>query len=159
MKFSVITVCFNDHKGIEKTVRSVVEQTCFDYEYIVIDGGSTDGSVSVIEKYKHNIHYWVSEKDNGVYAAMNKAIRIAKGDYCIFMNSGDSFFSNDVLKKVESLNIDCDLAVGGACMTLEESGFLLSYLLRVISVGFWLYHSVIHQAAFMRTAYLKEKFY
>lgn len=159
MKFSVITVCFNDCEGIEKTVRSVVEQTCSDYEYIVIDGGSTDGSVDVIEKYKHNIHYWISEKDNGVYAAMNKAIKVAKGDYCIFMNSGDSFFSNDVLEKVESLNLNCDLVVGGACMIREEKR--LSFVLppKSVSVGFWLYHSVIHQAAFMRTAYLKEKFY
>lgn len=159
MKFSVITVCFNDHKGIEKTVRSVVEQTCSDYEYIIIDGGSTDGSINVIEKYRDKIHYWVSEKDNGVYAAMNKAIRVAKGDYCIFMNSGDSFFSNDVLEKVKYLNLDCDLAVGGASMTREEK--LLSSVLppKSVSVGFWLYHSVIHQAAFMRTAYLKENFY
>lgn len=159
MKFSVITVCFNDHEGIEKTVRSVVEQTCSDYEYIIIDGGSTDGSIDVIEKYRDNIHYWVSEKDNGVYAAMNKAIRAAKGDYCIFMNSGDSFFSNDVLEKVEHLNLDCNLAVGGASMTRKGKQISLVIPPDNVCIGFWLYHSVIHQAAFMCTTYLKEKLY
>lgn len=100
MKVSVITINWNNKDGMLKTVESVVGQEFSDYEYIVIDGGSTDGSKEIIQHYSDKITYWVSEPDNGIYHAMNKAIRIAKGDYCYFLNSGDILASSDVLQNV-----------------------------------------------------------
>lgn len=99
MKYAVITINYNHCDGLRKTIDSVVAQRCRDYEFIVIDGGSTDGSREVIEQYAASITYWVSEPDGGVYHAMNKGIRAASAEYLIFMNSGDTFFSPDVLEQ------------------------------------------------------------
>ena len=86
MLYSIITINFNNCDGLRRTIESVVNQTNDNYEYIVIDGGSTDGSVDVIQKYSDRISYWVSEKDDGIYNAMNKGVRHAHGDYCLFLN-------------------------------------------------------------------------
>jgi len=88
-KISIITVNYNDAPGLEKTILSIVNQTNLPYEFIIIDGNSTDGSKEVIEKYKDVFSYWVSEPDTGIYNAMNKGIKVATGDYLLFMNSGD----------------------------------------------------------------------
>lgn len=106
MRYSVITINYNNKDGLRKTVESVINQTHNDYEYIIIDGGSTDGSVDVIEEYANRLTYWVSERDGGIYNAMNKGVARAHGDYCIFMNSGDSFYSNDVLSSLSAYNED-----------------------------------------------------
>lgn len=97
---TVITVVYNSANTIEQTISSVVNQTYPNLEYIVIDGGSTDGTVDVIKKYEAKISYWVSEKDAGIYDAMNKGVRVATGDYIEFLNSDDCFCSYDVLEKV-----------------------------------------------------------
>lgn len=101
MKFSIITINYNHKVGLQRTIDSVISQKYTDYEYIIIDGGSTDGSVDVIKKYDRSITYWVSETDNGVYHAMNKGVAKAKGEYLIFMNSGDCFHSPEALNAVE----------------------------------------------------------
>ena len=93
MKFSIISINYNHKEGLIRTIKSVLCQNNDNYEYIIIDGGSSDGSVDVIKDNAANIAYWVSEKDNGVYHAMNKGVAKAKGDYLIFMNSGDCFHS------------------------------------------------------------------
>lgn len=100
MKISIITINYNNAEGLEKTLKSVVEQSYSDYEYIVIDGNSTDGSVGIIKKYADKISYWLSEPDTGVYNAMNKGIKKAQGEYLSFMNSGDYFVNNNVLKSI-----------------------------------------------------------
>ena len=97
MKYSVITINYNNSKGLRATIESVIQQSCDDFEYIVIDGGSDDGSIEVIKEYKDIISYWVSEKDRGIYHAMNKGVFQAHGEYCIFMNSGDCFYDERVL--------------------------------------------------------------
>ena len=97
MRYSIITINYNDKEGLSRTIKSVINQTSKDFEYIVIDGGSTDGSVDIIKQNANHIDYWVSEKDKGVYNAMNKGIAQAKGDYLVFMNSGDCFHMPDVL--------------------------------------------------------------
>ncbi len=102
----------NNAEGLEKTIQSVVNQTFTDYEYLVIDGGSTDGSVDIIKKYVGKITYWVSEPDKGIYNAMNKGIKKAKGEYCLFLNSGDWLVNNKVLDKVFSLGFDEDIVYG-----------------------------------------------
>lgn len=97
---TVVTVVFNDEKHIETTIKSVIEQTYPSIEYIIIDGGSTDQTCSTIRKYSERLSYFVSEKDKGVYDGMNKAIKVATGEWIIFMNSGDSFFENNTLEKI-----------------------------------------------------------
>ena len=106
MKYSIITINYNNRDGLERTIQSVINQTCQDFEYIIIDGGSTDGSVDVIKKYADRIDYWVSEPDKGIYNAMNKGILQAHGEYLNFMNSGDCFFDDKVLHKVLSSSGD-----------------------------------------------------
>jgi glycosyltransferase involved in cell wall biosynthesis len=112
MKLSIITVNYNDRDGLKKTIESVVSQTFQDYEYIVIDGGSTDGSAEVIKQYADKITYWVSEPDKGIYDAMNKGIRQAKGEYCQFLNSGDYLYSDTVLTTVFQEKYDEDIVTG-----------------------------------------------
>lgn len=102
MKLSIITINFNNRDGLRKTIESVVNQTWQDFEYIVIDGGSTDGSVDVIKEYADRIDYWVSEPDKGIYNAMNKGIAAAKGEYCQFLNSGDALSGTNITKRVVS---------------------------------------------------------
>ena len=106
MKVSVITVCYNAIRGIEKTIQSVISQSHDDIEYIVIDGGSTDGTIDVIQKYRDKIAYFVSEPDGGIYDAMNKGIKAATGEWINFLNAGDVFASKDAI--MISMSIDTD---------------------------------------------------
>ncbi|TDD98398.1 glycosyltransferase family 2 protein [Flavobacterium cellulosilyticum] len=98
-KLSIITINFNNLKGLKRTVESVVNQTWKDFEYIIVDGGSTDGSAEYIEKQNTDIDYWISESDKGIYHAMNKGIAKATGEYLLFLNSGDHLNDSSVLKK------------------------------------------------------------
>ncbi|MEW5676300.1 glycosyltransferase family 2 protein [Flavobacterium enshiense] len=95
---SVITINYNDAAGLEATILSVVSQTYPEIEFIIIDGYSTDESREVIRKYQSDLTYWVSEKDTGIYNAMNKGINAATGDYLLFLNSGDVFNGNTALE-------------------------------------------------------------
>ena len=99
MKFSIITVCYNSAVTIEDTIQSVLNQTFTDFEYIVVDGGSKDGTVAILEKYKDRISF-ISEKDNGIYDAMNKGLKMAKGEIIGMIGADDFYPSNDVLEAV-----------------------------------------------------------
>lgn len=112
MKYSIITVNYNNKEGLRNTIESVIHQTYRDFEFIVIDGGSTDGSAEVLKEYDSQITYWVSEKDKGIYNAMNKGIAKATGDYLNFMNSGDCFYDEGVLGRVARVETDADFIVG-----------------------------------------------
>ncbi len=105
MKLSIVTVVLNDVLNIEQTIRSVISQGV-DLEYIIIDGGSSDGTLKVLERYKDKIDVFISEKDSGIYDAMNKAISLASGERVCFMNSGDMFYEKDVLKSIENELLD-----------------------------------------------------
>ena len=120
-KITIVTVCYNTVESIEKTILSVVNQTYQNVEYIIIDGGSMDGTVDIIKKYAGNIAYWVSEPDNGIYEAMNKGIAKATGDYINFMNAGDYFVNNHVLTDiVESIQKDCvDVVFGNVVYLID----------------------------------------
>jgi len=97
---SVITINFNNVAGLTETLESVASQSCQAFQFLIIDGGSTDGSVDVIQNYCRKIDYWVSEKDAGIYDAMNKGIERSTGDYCIFINSGDLLHHKNTLEKL-----------------------------------------------------------
>lgn len=100
-KVSIITINYNNNEGLVKTIESVITQTFTNFEFILIDGGSNDGSVETIRQYNHRIDFWVSEKDKGIYNAMNKGIQLATGDYVFFLNAGDFFYDDNVLTQVE----------------------------------------------------------
>ena len=97
---SIVTVSYNAVATIEQTILSVINQTYPNIEYIIIDGGSKDGTIDIIRKYADQIAYWVSEPDEGIYDAMNKGIKIATGEWINFMNCGDSFLDMKVLNKI-----------------------------------------------------------
>jgi glycosyltransferase involved in cell wall biosynthesis len=112
MKLSIITINYNNKAGLQKTIDSVICQTWKDYEWIIIDGGSTDGSKELIEQYQQHFAYWCSEPDKGVYNAMNKGVEHAHGMYVSFMNSGDVFHDGDVLANVFSKALHGDILIG-----------------------------------------------
>ena len=118
---SIITVCFNEREHIEKTISSVLNQTLHGIEFLVIDGGSTDGSVDIISRYKDQISYFISEKDRGIYDGMNKGLSRATGQYVLFLNGGDALCANDVLEKVFASSLHAD-AYYGEVMFLNEKG-------------------------------------
>ena len=130
-KISVITVVYNDSKGLEYTIQSVLSQTYNSIEYIVIDGGSNDGTLDIIKKYESQIDIWKSEPDEGIFDAMNKGARLASGEWLNFMNAGDRFVDNNVLERIFSIQIpesisfiysDCNLYLNNQKLyTLECS--------------------------------------
>ena len=112
MKLSIITINLNNKKGLQKTIDSVIAQTCKDFEWIIIDGDSTDGSKELIEEFTDYVSCWISEPDKGIYNAMNKGIKISHGEYLQFLNSGDSFFDKNVLSNIMPLLVGKDYYVG-----------------------------------------------
>lgn len=100
MLISIITINYNNHLGLECTVESVQNQTYTNFEHIIIDGGSADGSKEYLESQNDKINYWISEPDNGIYNAMNKGIKVAKGEYLFFLNSGDDFVNSKALQSI-----------------------------------------------------------
>lgn len=109
---SVITVVFNNVKDIERTLKSVINQTYKKVEYIVIDGGSTDGTLEIINKYKENIAHLVSEPDKGIYDAMNKGLDLSTGEYVVFINSGDEIYDVNTIQNIFSKERDADIYYG-----------------------------------------------
>lgn len=123
---SIITVSYNVVNTIEETILSVINQNFEDYEYIIIDGGSTDGTKDIIEKYEDKISFWVSEPDKGIFDAMNKGISLANGEWLNFMNAGDSFYDLNVFKSVFSVPRTSDVIYGDNMLCYQWSQILLS---------------------------------
>jgi hypothetical protein len=154
MKFSVITINYNNCQGLRRTMESVVGQTCADYEYIVIDGGSDDGSAEVVAAYSDRLAYWVSEKDRGIYHAMNKGVAQAHGDYCLFLNSGDCLADNTVLERIAHSGSDDDILVGRVFS--QDGAELFMPPQREISL-YYLYSGTLpHQGTFIKTTLLLQ---
>ena len=134
---SIITINYNNKPGLLKTIESVINQQFSDYEFIIIDGLSTDGSKEIIEQYKNKLSYWVSEKDSGVYDAMNKGIKQAKGKYLFFLNSGDCLVDQNVLTSIaaQMSNTNYDIVYGDTIYSNNiiryESKLSLYYLLNM----------------------------
>lgn len=126
LKISVVTVCYNAVDTLEETMLSVLNQTYPNIEYIVIDGGSTDGTVDIIKKYADRLAYWISEPDKGIYDAMNKGIAAATGDYIINMNVGDKLLLIPLERLKSELSTDC-VALCGAVVNEKNLVFHPSY--------------------------------
>ena len=151
MKYSIITVNYNNREGLRRTIESVIYQTCRDFEFIVIDGGSTDGSADVLKEYNNQITYWVSEPDKGIYNAMNKGIAKATGDYLNFMNSGDCFYDEKVLEHLSVKELSADIIVGRDYHFNESSqqGFATILPARLSMLTF-IHHTLPHQSTFFK---------
>jgi len=120
-KISIITINYNDSSGLKKTIESIVGQTCKEFEFIVIDGGSTDESKEIILAAGAVISYWVSEKDEGIYNAMNKGIQKASGDFVLFINSGDYLHDEKVIENLINNLSDTDEIIYGDVLLRNET--------------------------------------
>jgi len=149
MKVTIITINYNNGEGLRKTVESVINQTIQDYQYIVIDGGSTDNSTEIIKKYKNHIHYWVSEPDTGIYNAMNKGIEKAEGEYLIMINSGDILVNNDILDTVFKKNNMSDIIYGDILWNDNQIEYEEEFP-ENLTFQFFRTNSLGHQATFIR---------
>lgn len=148
-KLSIITINYNNLVGLKKTFKSVVNQTWQEFEYIIIDGGSTDGSVDYIESQNGNIDYWISEPDKGVYNAMNKGIEVATGEYLLFLNSGDHLFDNQVLAKCNvHLNL-FDLITCNIQMMGDKYSRIICYPEK-LRFSYLFINAVCHQSIFIK---------
>ena len=123
-KISIITVVYNSSKYLERTIISVINQTYKNIEFVIIDGGSTDGTIEIIKKFESSISYWISESDKGIYDAMNKGINAATGDYLWFMNSGDLIFDNDTLYNLIKISDNADIYFGETVIIDSENNIL-----------------------------------
>lgn len=157
MKFSIITINFNNCEGLEMTIQSVLGQSFKDYQYIIIDGGSTDGSVNIIKKYADKIDYWVSEPDKGVYNAMNKGILQANGDYLNFMNSGDMFHSLSVLDDIAEISTTEDIITGGFYDREKDIRYIIQP--QNITLLTMLKETFNHQATFYKKELFRNRQY
>lgn len=161
VKISIITVSYNAVKTIEQTILSVINQSYFNIEYIIVDGGSTDGTVGIIKKYADKISYWVSEPDKGIYDAMNKGIDVATGEYVYFLGADDWIATNHMIKDVTGFIVNhagYDFYCGkvflydGQYEMVKENGYELT--LQEIKCG----AMYPHQGMFTKLELLKSKF-
>lgn len=151
MKLSIITINLNNSQGLLRTISSVVSQTYNGFEFIIIDGGSTDESLQIIKANSNKINFWISEKDNGIYNAMNKGILKAIGEYILFLNSGDCLANESILGRVfVNTNYDADILYGNL-RVFKNNIFVgkattpSQITLRTLYEG-----TIHHQAAFIR---------
>ncbi len=150
-KLSIITINYNNSSGLKKTLESVVCQTFADYEYLIIDGGSTDGSVDVIKQYSDKLNYWVSEPDKGIYNAMNKGIKKAIGQYCLFLNSGDRLTDRNILNQVFGIPFSEDIVYGDALIDNMHQSYP-----EKIKLSYLISKSLAHQSTFIRKSLFEK---
>lgn len=155
VKIDIITINLNNANGLLKTIQFNLSQKYKSFNSIIIDGGSTDESISIIEKHIKNNHFVISEKDFGVYNAMNKGIRAATGDYIIFMNSGDCFYDDDVLQEFADSAPTEDLIYGNVKWTdgevITEGRFP-----SVLTYDFFLHQALHHQSLFIKRSLFEK---
>jgi len=158
-KLSIITIVYNNAADIERTMLSVINQTYHNIEYIVIDGASTDGTLDIIKKYADRISQFISEKDKGIYDAMNKGLQLATGDYVLFMNSGDEFFAQYTVEKVFAIEPGADIYYGETEM-IDSKGHSLGQRRHKAPEkftwrGFKLGMSISHQAIYIKRSLIE----
>ena len=153
---SIITVVYNGKEFLEETIQSVINQTYKNIEYIIIDGGSTDGTVDIIKKYEEHIDYWVSEKDEGIYDAMNKGIDIASGEFIAFLNADDWYEKDSVKYIVQeySKHNDIDFFYGNLNF-IKKNGDIVLWKGNRGYKGL----EIPHPTCFIRASLLKNNFF
>ncbi len=150
-KLSVITINYNNAKGLEKTIDSVCSQTAKNIEYIIIDGGSADESVNVIRQNIHNVKYWISEKDRGIYHAQNKGIAQATGEYLLFLNSGDTFSKNTIVEEALNYSFDKDIIYGSVYLDFGEGKRTLQEYPEKVTFNYFVNKGYLpHSSAFIK---------
>lgn len=154
MKISIITINKNNCEGLRKTIESVASQSVPPFEFIVIDGASTDGSANLVKAYSDMISYSISEPDKGIYNAMNKGVAAAHGEYCLFLNSGDTLCSPDVLAQVQNSGIKADIICGNAI--IQENPPRRKLAPEEITLRFLYGTALCHQAVFIKTEILRQ---
>jgi len=158
-KISVITINYNNRIGLQNTINSVLSQTWKNFEFIIIDGNSTDGSKAIIEAHKQYLTYYVSEPDTGVYNAMNKGIKAAKGDFVFFLNSGDLLYNELVFEKIQiHLNNDYRIYYGNVIYQ-EGSTPVIRTFPDKLTFQFFLKDNINHQACFIDRHLFYEFFF
>lgn len=157
---SIITINYNNQKGLKETIQSVVQQTWDQFEYIVIDGGSQDKSKMIIEDYSQYIDHWVSEPDTGIYNAMNKGIKHAHGKYLLFLNSGDVFYDNGVLAEIKSyFNNEISFLIGNLAYFLEGKEYMRRSP-ECLTFSYLIDKHISHPSTFIKTdMFRKHGFY
>jgi len=157
-KLSIITINYNNKAGLLKTIQSVVSQTWQDFEFIIIDGNSLDGSKDVINTYSSFFSYSVSEPDSGIYNAMNKGIKISTGDYLMFLNSGDSLIDNTILEKLNAeLNGKYDIYYGDI-LHIDGIKKEIRTFPKKLNFAFFYEQNISHQASFIKSKLFKDIF-
>ncbi|POY39111.1 glycosyl transferase [Solitalea longa] len=121
---SVITIVYNGEHFIERTIKSVINQSYANIEYIIVDGASKDSTLSIVKNFEKHIAFWSSESDKGIYDAMNKGLKQATGDYVLFMNAGDQFYDTETVEKVFASNSNADIYYGDALIVDDENNGL-----------------------------------
>ena len=158
MRLSIITICYNNSEGLERTIRSIESQTCKDFEYIVVDGASQDQSVEVIHAHESCISKWISEPDTGIYNAMNKGVKMASGEYCLFINSGDELYKPTTVEEIYRHSFDEDFVQGVIYRFNKKDIFLFPP--QEISLAFYIYgNNNYHQASLIKRKMLLERPY
>lgn len=152
VKISIIMASYNCVSVIEQAILSVVNQTYNNIEFIIIDGGSTDGTVDILKKYNKKISYWISEPDKGIYEAFNKGINIATGDYIYFLGSDDSLINNNIITDVVNDLEDIDF-YSGAVYCVEENGKQFT----IDGIDETRLDMIPHQGVFTKTSFLKKR--
>ena len=160
-KISVITICFNAVKSIERTIQSVMSQQNANMEYVVVDGASTDGTMSMVHRYADRIHKIVSEKDGGIFDAMNKGIGLTTGNVVYFLNADDSFVDNHVLADVSRAfeeDMSRNFVYGNVILEDEPSGRLSfpASAFKKHTMTEFLHNSFCHQAVFVRRSLFSQ---
>ncbi|MBP9889897.1 MAG: glycosyltransferase [Leptospiraceae bacterium] len=150
-KISIITINLNNKEGLRNTIESVMSQTFTDFELIVIDGDSTDGSQELINENSESISFWISEKDVGVYEAQNKGICAAKGKYCLFLNSGDIFYRNDALSRVNPYLSELEVYYCDVMLVYNQNHKEIKKHPEDNLLYFLSYEMICHQGIFFRT--------
>ena len=155
---SVITVVYNGEKYLEETIQSVINQTYDNVEYIIIDGGSTDGTLDIIKKYEDKIDYWVSERDEGIYDAMNKGITLANGEWLNFMNAGDKFYNQSIIMEIFKTVQDYDLIYGPIELIgdIKKPIQVIPKKFNLFNLLFWNTGTVCHQTMFVRSRIIER---
>lgn len=156
MLFSIVTINRNNALGLERTMNSVLGQKNCTYEYIIIDGASSDNSLDIIEKNSSKIKKYISEPDSGIYNAMNKSLEYVSGDYVVFMNSGDEFASLTVLSEIEKMNLVTDFIFGGFIGIKDGVKNSTQIPKKQISLYYLLYGNICHQATFVKPELLRN---